>query len=316
MSVVNIAIEPDRSQEGMICLSLGLLLFSFQDMIIKSFSDEYSVLQIVCLRSGIAFILLSITGWLTQGREIFKVREPGFILARGFFFFIAFTCYYLAYPVMPVADVVAITFLAPVIVTLLSIFFLKELVSIKLWAAIILGFIGVLIVVGPTGQLRSLGTLLAFTCAITYAISSVVTRFIKLGDQPITIAIYMMLTLVILSILTYLFIQILNIKPGVNPSLDFLIRDWTWFSGKDSGLLLVTALLASVGFYLHSRAYLIAPASHVTPFEYTYVLYAVFLAYIIFDEVPKQTTLFGLAILISSSLYIWYQTSQIRNKVE
>lgn len=313
MSTAQVAIESNRSQEGIICLSLGLFLFSFQDMIIKSFSDEYSILQIVCFRSSIAFILLSVAGMIKYGRKIFKIRQPGFILARGFFFFMAFTFYYIAYPVMPVADVVAITFLAPVIVTMLSIVFLKEKVSFLMWAAIILGFLGVLIVVGPSGQFRSIGTFLAFACAITYAISSVLTRFIRHGDQPITIAIFMMLTLVVLSILTYLIILALNIAPGISPSLDFLIRDWRWISGRDGGLLLTTALLASVGFYLHSRAYLIAPASHVTPFEYSYVLYAVILAYVIFGEVPKQTTLLGLTVLISSSLYIWYQTSHRRH---
>ena len=310
---MDIAATSNRSQEGMICLSLGLLLFSFQDMIIKSFSDDYSVLQIVCLRSGIAFILLSAVGALIYGRQIFKIRQPGFILARGFFFFMAFTFYYIAYPVMPVADVVAITFLAPVIVTLLSIVFLKEKVGIKLWVAIILGFVAVLIVVGPSGQLRSLGTILALACAVTYAISSVVTRLITQGDQPITIAIYMMLSLVVLSILTYMVVRLLNIETGINPSLDFLVREWTWFAGKDGALLLVTAVLASVGFYLHCRAYLIAPASHITPFEYTYVLYAVILAYVIFAEVPKQTTLLGLGMLISSSLYIWSQTREAKD---
>lgn len=305
MGTAQVAIKASRSQEGMICLSLGLFLFSFQDMIIKSFSDNYSVLQIVCIRSGIAFIILSVVGSMTYGLRVFRMQQPGFILARGAFFFMAFTFYYIAYPVMPVADVVAVTFLAPVIVTVLSIVLLKETVGLKLWVAIILGFAGVLIVVGPSGQLRNLGTLLALGCAITYAISSVVTRYISRGDEPITIAIYMMLTLTILSMMTYLAIQEIGIRSGINPSLDFLVRQWVWIPGKDGGLLLVTAVLASAGFYLHSRAYLIAPASHVTPFEYTYVVYAVLLAYMIFGEVPKATTLLGLAILIGSSLYIW-----------
>ncbi len=308
MNTTSVAIAANRSREGMFCVSFSLFLFSFQDMIIKSFSDKYSVLQIVCLRSLLAFTLLCIFGYFTQGLEVFKIRQPGFIFARGFFFFMAFTFYYIAYPVMPVADVVAVTFLAPVIVVLLSIVFLKENVSFKLWAAIIASFSGVLLVVGPSGQLKSLGTLLALSCAVTYAISSTVTRFITEGDRPITVAIYMMLILVVLSALTYWLVLTLNIEVGINPSLDFLVREWTWIIGKDGWLIIITALLASVGFYLHCRAYLIAPASHVSPFEYTYVLYAVVLAYAIFGEVPKQTTLLGLGILISSSLYIWYHS--------
>jgi len=236
-------------------------------------------------------------------------RQPVLLLVKGVIYFFAFTFYYMAFPMLPVADVVAVTFLAPIIVTLLSIVLLKERVSFKLWCAVIAGFIGVLFVVGPEGKIKNFGTLLAFACALTYASGSVITRYITKGDQPLTIAIYSMFVLMLMSAAGFLIVLGFELKTGVNPALDFLLRDWVKFEGRDMWLLLLIGCIASVGFYLHNRAYLIAPASQVAPFEYTYVFYSVFLAYLFFSEVPKPTTLAGLAILISSSMYIWYQTS-------
>ncbi|MCP4008586.1 MAG: DMT family transporter [Proteobacteria bacterium] len=309
MNTATAVMPANRSKEGMISLALGLFLFSFQDMVIKSFSGDYSVLQIVFVRSLIATVLLCIFATIVCGARVIIARQPGVLLLKGFVYFFAFTFYYMAFPMLPVADVVAVTFLAPIIVTLLSIVFLKEKVGIKLWFAVTTGFVGVLLVVGPEGKIYNIGAFFAFACALTYGAGSVITRYVTKGDPPVTIAIYSMFVITAMSGLCYLIVLALGLKTGINPSVDFLLRDWVWIEGMDGWLLVFIGCLASVGFYLHGRAYLLAPASQVTPFEYTYVFYTVFLAYIFFNEVPSPTTFAGLAILISSSLYIWYQTS-------
>ena len=308
MSTASVALTSSRNKEGMICLAMGLFLFSFQDMTIKSFSDRYSVLQIVFVRSFIATLLLCMYATLTHGAQIIIAKQSGLLLFKGFVYFFAFTFYYMAFPMLPVADVVAVTFLAPIIVTLLSIVLLKEQVGITLWFAVVAGFLGVLLVVGPEGKLYNIGTLFAFCCALTYGAGSVLTRFVTQGDPPVTIAIYSMFVITAMSGLCYLIVLWLGLKTGINPSIDFLVREWVWVYGQDRWLLLFIGCIASVGFYLHGRAYLIAQASKVTPFEYSYVFYTVFLAYLFFDEVPSPTTLLGIAILVCAGLYIWYQT--------
>ncbi len=298
-----------HNKQGMLSLSFSLFLFSFQDMVIKSFSDDYSVLQIVFIRSLVALLILCSFAIVVGGVNALLARQPALLLIKGVIYFFAFTFYYMAFPLLPVADVVAVTFLAPIIVTLLSIVFLKEYVSFKRWLAVLTGFLGVLFVVGPEGKIYNFGTFLALACAFTYASGSVITRFITRGDQPLIIAIYSMLVLMLMSGAGYLIVLGLELKTGVNPALNFLVRDWVRLEGRDMGLLLLIGCIASAGFYLHNRAYLIAPASQVTPFEYTYVFYSVFMAYLFFSEVPASTTLLGLITLVSSSLYIWYQGS-------
>ena len=309
MSTASIAVTQNRNREGMFCLAFGLFLFSFQDMTIKGFSDQYSVLQIVFIRSGIATVLLCIYAAIVQGAQVIIARQPGVLLLKGFVYFFAFTFYYMAFPVLPIADVVAVTFLAPIIVTILSIVLLKEKVNFKLWLAVIAGFGGVLLVVGPEGKIYNIGTFMAFACALTYGAGSVITRYVTKGDPPITIAIYSMFVITAMSGIVYSIVIALGLKEGVNPSIDFLLREWVWVYGIDRWLLFFIGVIAAIGFYLHGRAYLITPASQVAPFEYTYVFYTVLLGYLFFNEIPSLTTLIGLAILISASLYIWFQTS-------
>ena len=305
--------QAQRNRQGMLSLSFSLFMFSFQDMVIKSFSDVYSVLQIVFTRSLVALLILCSIAIAVKGFKVLIARQPVLLLTKGVIYFFAFTFYYMAFAMLPVADVVAVTFLAPIIVTLLSIVLLKEAVGIRLWCAVITGFLGVLLVVGPEGKIFNLGTLLAFACALTYASGSVLTRYITKGDKPLTIAIYSMFVLMLMSASGYLIVLGFGLETGVNPAIDFLLRDWTHIQGRDMALLLLIGCIASAGFYLHNRAYLIAPASQVAPFEYTYVFYTVCLAYLFFAEIPSATTLLGLLILVSSSLYIWYQGSAKTN---
>ncbi len=228
MSTASVAIETNRSREGMICLSLSLFLFSFQDMTIKFFSDQYSVLQIVFVRSLIATVLLCIYALITHGPQVIVAKQPGVLLLKGFVYFFAFTFYYMAFPMLPVADVVAVTFLAPIIVTLLSIGLLKEKVGLRLWVAVVAGFIGVLLVVGPEGKIYNIGTFFAFACALTYGAGSVITRYVTKGDPPVTIAIYSMFVITAMSAFTYMLVIVLGLKTGVNPAIDFLLREWVW----------------------------------------------------------------------------------------
>ncbi len=301
----------DRTQEGIIILITGLFFFSFQDIIVKLLSDRYNVLQLVFTRTVFALIFLSLIGIFTLGPAALIAKQPLLLLAKGVTTFFAFLFYYLAMPSLPLADIVAIAFMSPILMTVLSVFLLKEIVGPRRWAAIVLGFIGVLIVVGPSGNFANLGALLASGCAFAYAVSSIMTRFINKGDEPITIAIYSMLAFLMMSGTLALIIHGVQASDNLNPSMAFLFRDWVWPDNHEWLLLFIIGCIATVGFYCLGRAYLVAPASHVAPFEYTYIVWAVLLSYLFFNELPKLSTLTGVSILVGSSLYIWYRESRV-----
>ena len=299
----------DRTREGIVILITGLFFFSFQDIIVKLLSDRFNVLQLVFTRSVIALIFLCLIGLFTIGRDALIAKQPLLLFGKGFVTFFAFLFYYLAIPSLPLADIVAIAFMSPILMTVLSVFLLKEFVGPRRWVAVILGFVGVLIVVGPSGNFANIGALLALGCAFSYAISSIMTRFIVRGDEPITIAIYSMLAFLVVSGCLALAVNSMDAGESLNPSMAFLFREWIWPDNREWVLLLIIGCIATVGFYCLGRAYLVAPASHVAPFEYTYIIWAVLLSYLFFDELPKLTTLTGVSILVGSSLYIWYRES-------
>ena len=300
----------DRTREGIVILMTGLFFFSFQDIIVKLLSDGYNVLQLVFTRTVFALIFLCTIGIFTIGRDALFAKQPLLLFSKGVATFFAFLLYYLAIPSLPLADIVAIAFMSPILMTVLSVVLLKEFVGPRRWAAIFLGFIGVLIVVGPSGNFANPGALLALGCAFAYAISSIMTRYINKGDEPITIAIYSMLAFLIVSGILALVINNMDTREISNPSMAFLFRDWVWPKRREWFLLFIIGCIATVGFYCLGRAYLVAPASHVAPFEYTYIIWAVLLSYLFFNELPKLTTLIGVSILVGSSLYIWYRESK------
>jgi len=300
----------DRTKEGIVILMTGLFFFSFQDIIVKLLSDRFNVLQIVFTRSCFALSFLVLIGLFTSGRRALFAKQPILLMVKGGVTFFAFLFYYLALPSLPLADIVAIAFMSPILMTVLSVIVLKESVGPRRWAAIFVGFIGVLIVVGPSGNFTNLGAVFAFGCACSYAVSSILTRFIDKGDEPITIAIYSMIMFFVISGTMALFVSNIDSQQVTNPSMQFLFRDWVKPDNREMLLLFLIGCIATVGFYCLGRAYLVAPASHVAPFEYTYIVWAVILSFLFFNEVPKLTTLIGVSILVGSSLFIWYRESK------
>ena len=305
MSKASLALTANRSREGIASLIIAVFFFSFQDMIIKYLSTDYSILQLLFIRSSISLILLSGIAYKLFGRKVFISKQPRLVLIRSVLIVLCIVPYYLAIPVLPLADIVGIVFSSPVIITLLSVLILKEKVKLSFWVAVVVGFVGVLIIANPTGNLSKAGVMLAFGSAIAYAVMSIVTRKINLGDQPITIAIYSMAFYVVFSLISLILITVNGIKTGRHPSLDFLVRDWIIPAQHELVLLICLGLVGTVGFYYLARAYMIAPASHVAPFEYVYIIFVVVLSYVFFSEIPKTTTFLGVSILILSGLYIW-----------
>ena len=300
---------------GALVLMLGLFVFSIQDNIIKYFSGDYSVLQIVFLRSLIAIGIFLVIFRLSRETIPRLSHRPLLMLSRGLLGFGSYTCYYLAVASMPLAEVVSITFTMPLFVTAMSALILREQVGLRRWSAVVIGFIGVLIILSPSGVFDSLAVIFAFGAAITYATHTIITRFLGGHDHPLTIAFNTIILFGVVSgILSLLILTNLITITADHPSLAFLGRDWKMPDETDLILITVIGGVAVVGFYCLSRAYCHAEASALAPFEFSYILWAVVFGYLFWNEVPGPTTIIGVIILISSSLYIWYRERQITRR--
>lgn len=296
----------DNVLSGITLLVFSLFLFSLQDITIKYFSDQYSVLQIVFIRGVIATILMALAAKMIEGRFFLASRRPWLSLARGLLGFTSYTTYYLAVASMPLAEVVAIVFSAPLFVTAMSAIFLREQVGPRRWAAVLAGFIGVLIIIGPSGQFSSLPVLLSFVAAFTYASQTTITRHLGSHDKPLSIALNAMIVFTGASATLSLMLSsnIISISSN-HASLLFLTRDWAQPGTLDLVLMIFLGFNGALAFFCMSKAYCVAPASTITPFEYTYIFWAVIFGYLFWSEIPEPTTLIGISILITSSIYIW-----------
>lgn len=275
-------------------------------MTIKYFSDQYSVLQIVFIRGVIATLLMVLAAKFIEGQFFLASQKPWLTLSRGLLGFTSYTTYYLAVASMPLAEVVAIVFSAPLFVTAMSAVFLREQVGPRRWGAVLAGFVGVLIIVGPSGHFSNLSVLLAFIAAITYASQTTITRHLGSHDKPLSIALNTMIVFTGASGILSLMLggNIISISSS-HPSLLFLTRDWFQPESLDLALMIFLGFNGALAFFCMSKAYCVAPASTIAPFEYTYIFWAVIFGYLFWSEIPSPTTLIGISILITSSIYIW-----------
>ena len=293
-------------------LMFGLFLFSIQDAIIKHFSGDYSALQIVFIRSMLGVILLLLFAILFQQNIRLISKRPGIMVLRGCLGFLSYTGYYLAVAAMPLAEVVSITFTMPLFTTVMSALFLRERVGLRRWSAVVVGFIGVIIILSPEGQFSPLAVGFAFFAAITYASHTILTRVLGTQDHPFTLALNTLVVFTIAGgVLGHLFVSGVIAIDSSHPSLAFLGRDWVPIWGIDLLMLCSLGFIAAAGFFCLSRAYCDSDASAVAPFEYSYIVWAVLFGFLFWGEVPGSTTFVGLVILISSSIYVWYREHKL-----
>ena len=301
MAAIN---QENRPFVGITALIAGLLVFSLQDVIIKLFSAEYSILQIVIVRSVIALGLIGIIVAIRLGRTGFRVYQPFKIILKGILGFLSYLAYYLSLASLPLIDAVTITFTAPILVVIFSSILVGERVGLRRWLATLAGFVGVLIAVGFEGRLANIAIAFAFLAALTYALNSVIARYISSRDNPWTVTFYFTVAHSAGGVITYLIVLLTAAGlDSTHPSLAFLIRDWTRPDVTDLVIMCSLGVIATIGFFCLNKAYLSARAATVAPFEYSYILWAALFGYLIWGETPTVLTVIGLSILIGSNLF-------------
>jgi len=299
---------------GIYAVSIGLFLFSVQDVIIKSFSDRYSILQIVFTRSIVALLILAIVLLFTGNRTSLHVHKLWPVLFKGSCGYFSYLTYYLALASLPLADAATITFSAPIMVTVLSALLFREQVGWRRWGAVLIGFAAIVLVVGPRGHFGNLAVVLALFAAFSYAVSTVSTRFIDPRDKAGVAAFYSMITYLFWSVVTTLVIGVLteNWQHEGPSELGFLFRAWTTPGHLDQWLMILTGFIAAGGFYMLVRAYMIGEFSAVAPFEYLYIVWGALFGYLVWREVPSLTTILGVLLLVASNLYILRRELRLR----
>lgn len=261
-------------------------VYATHDAIIKSLGAHYPSIQVLFFASLMSFPLVSLV--LLQDRTPGTLRpaHPGWVAARSIGAMLAGIGGFYAFTVLPMAQVYAILFAAPLIITLLSIPILGERVGLHRWLAVALGLVGVLIVLRPTGgDALSLGHLAALMGAIASAAVAVITRRIGKVERPLVLLMWPMLGNLLLT--------------GAALSLDYLPMQLGHL-----GLTAMIAIFGLTGGFLSILAYRLGEAAIVAPMQYSQIIWASLFGWFIFDEGLDAATVCGAAVVIASGLYI------------
>jgi drug/metabolite transporter (DMT)-like permease len=292
---------------GILCIIAGMLVIIGNDVAIKWMSGDYPIHQIVLTRSLVAIPITLLIAWFDGGWRRLKTRRPLLHLARGLLIVVANMCYFLALAAMPLADAMALFFVAPLFITALSVPMLGETVGIRRWLAVLAGLVGVLIMLRPASGVFQLAAMLPIIAALAYALMQMLTRRLGVTDGAAAMALYIQLTFVVVSAVIGLSIGDGRFAGSEHASLDFLLRAWHWPTPVDAGWMVFCGVCVAFGGYLLSQAYRLAQASVVAPFEYTALPWGVILGFLLWGEIPTPVTVAGMVLVVGSGLYVLYR---------
>jgi drug/metabolite transporter (DMT)-like permease len=299
----------DLPRAGILFVMGAIALLSVQDAIIKWISGDYPVHELVFIRSPVALLLLLPIIYFEGGLSSLRSGQYRLQFLRGGLMFLASTFFFMGIAALPLADVVALTFVSPLFVAVLSVLFLGEKVGPRRWLAILVGFAGVVIMLRPGSGVFDPAGLLAIGTALCLAATSVITRRLGRTDSGSSIAFYTTLFYLISSALVGLAIGHGRLAGEGHASLQFLLRRWVVPSWTDLFLLLFVGVVGGLSFYLMSQAYRVTRATVVVPFEYIAVPLSVLWGYLIWKELPGPHTVAGIALVVGSGLYVLWRES-------
>jgi drug/metabolite transporter (DMT)-like permease len=294
---MNLSVRPDSRAKGIFLMVSATTVFALLDTTVKYLARDYDVPQIVWARFVFHLIIfIALYSRTTNVLLLFRSTRPGLQLLRSIFLMSATMMFFTALSYLPLAEAISIGFVSPLVVTALAIPILKERVGIRRWIAILVGFAGVLIVIRPGSGVFHWAAVLPLGMSVCYAFYQILTRIAGRTEDARTSQLW---------------------GPCVGVLVLSAIVPWFWTPPTLEGWLLMAfaGVCGGFGHLLLIKGYELAPASVLSPFVYTQLVWMILFGYVIFNDVPAVTTLIGGAIVIASGLYIFRREAFLaRNK--
>jgi len=275
---------------GILLRVLAMAFMAVLAAIVKACAERgVPVLEIIFFRNAFAFIPVLIYISRTSGLSILRTNRPGAHLTRSAAGLTGMICGFTAVSLLPLTQSTAISFSAPLFMTALSALVLKEPVSLQRGFAVAVGFVGVLIMVHPDpSQFVGVGVLFAIAAAIGAAGANIAIREISRTEPGPTIVFYFTLA-------------------GAMVGLASLPFGWVMPSPGVLGLLVAAGLIGGTGQLLLTEAIRRAPVAVVAPFDYTQLVWAGLIGFLVWGETPAMLTLIGAMVVAASSTYILWR---------
>ena len=269
--------------KGIVLMCVGVACLSINDAIAKTLTAGYSPLQILFLRNVIALPFTVAIALLMGGRSALHSRRPLAHLLRGVLWIGATMMFFTSFIYLALAEATALIFVAPFFITLISALFLGEEVGWRRWLAVLAGFLGVLVIIRPGGAAFQLISLLPVGTAFVYALLMLSARWVDTRESVWTLLLYLTGAGVLLSALIVPFV-------------------WVPVRSEDLWLFAAISMFGTAGMTMMTQAFRLAPAVIVAPMDYTGLLWATLLGWLIWQERPDIMTFFGAGIIIMSGV--------------
>jgi drug/metabolite transporter (DMT)-like permease len=279
--------SPDRPLAGIGWMLAGIAIFSVNDALGKWLLLDYSVGELLLIRSAAALIVLVPFLRNTGVSAFVTAPQPALQIVRIVLSALEVAMFFWAVSYLPLADAVTFYLAGPIYVTALSVVLLGETVGWRRWSAVVAGFVGVVLALHPSPASFTLPALIALGGSIFFAVLMITTRMLRHTADMVLI----------------------GGQVGATLLLGTALAPFGWAapSLRDFVLLALFGVLSIVALACVNRSLKLAPASVVVPYQYTMIVWAALLGYAVFGDVPEFLTLAGAAIIIAAGLYIFWR---------
>lgn len=293
--------------KGISYLFLALLITSLHSIAVKWLGGSYPVLEMVVVRNFVAVLFTLLFYRLEGKRGLPTTKQYKLEFMRGIFLFFSYTTFMMGLAALPLAEAEAIRISGPLMITILSVWMLGEKVEPVRWLALVIGFLGVLLIIRPGSASFNIGSVFTLVSVLFYALAVISTRKLQATDSSATMAYYSSLVYLVTALILTPGTLIIGEIPDAHPSIAFLLRHWSLPTLLD-GIIMCGLGLAWAGFtYFGARAYSLAQASVAAPFEYLSLPINVLWGFAIWQERPTLLTWAGATLTILSGLSILYR---------
>ncbi|MDF1748522.1 MAG: DMT family transporter [Alphaproteobacteria bacterium] len=281
--------KADNPTKGILMIVMAMFIFACQDTVTKQLAQTYDAPQILWVRFlffGVFAVILS--SWNVPLKQVVKAHRPWLQIVRSLLIVLEISAFVLALRVLSLAETHALFASFPLMVTAMSALILREKVGIRRWAAVLVGFSGVLIILRPGLGVFQLESLIALSAALMFSIYHVLTRIVSRNDSSNTSMLYMAV---------------------IGAAIMTCIGPFYWIEPTAHAwrLLAMLSLTGAVGHLLLIKALECAPASTLQPFNFTLLVWATIMGYVVFNNLPDMWTLIGGAVVVCSGLYTIYR---------